>query len=334
MGRITPILPEQRRFLLRWFRVSASRVVLLIAVAGCAGDRVDARALAGRAAPAEVPRVGALAGRTGPAEVPTAGATQRLAEAPSAPGTADVTVAEGTPFVIRRVERLGSPGGGLGAFDVAYTVRPHIGAPAHPDVRARVTCQIHDLLLVVEPAPEEIFRGSGEARLATSFRPDPFDAAPGDCEVAFLYRGAPVGKACLHEAGISDGGCLADGAPRAAVSGVAMARTELAVRGGVVSASAVLTVSATRAGHAARLRCDDGGRVAAAPEPSLLPALDGIAPGTSRYVQLTAELAARIGSARSRCEVAITAGGSEIARHCLSDQRAEPGACTPALGHR
>ncbi|HSK04162.1 MAG TPA: hypothetical protein VK932_23070, partial [Kofleriaceae bacterium] len=225
-------------------------------------------------------------------------------------------------------------GGPRGAFDVAYTVRPHIGAPAHPDVRARVTCRIRELALAVEPPPDEIFRSSGEARLATYFRPDPFDAAPGDCEVAFLHRGVPVGKACLHEAGISDGGCVLDAASPAPVAAAAMTEASLSVRDGRVSASAVLTASATRAGHAARLRCDDGRHVAAAPEPSPLPSLDGMAPGTSRYVQLTAELAARIGSARSRCEVAITAGGLELARHCLSGQRAEPGACTPALGHR
>jgi hypothetical protein len=213
-------------------------------------------------------------------------------------------------------------------------VRPHLGAPAHPDVRARVTCRIGELALVVEPAPEEVFRRSAEARLATYFRPDPFDVAPGDCEVAFLYRGAPVGEACLHEAGVADGGCRDDLAPRAAAAGVAMTEVELAVRDGVLSASAVLTVETSRTGHAAHLRCDDGGRVAAAPAPSPLLALDGMAPGTSRFVQLTADLAAGIGGARSRCEVAITAGGELLARHCLSGHHVEPGACVPALGRR
>ncbi len=305
-----------------------ARAVLLIAVAGCAGDRVDVGALAGRAGSTEVPAIAAVPAASGAPDAPAA---------PATPRAVDVTVTAGTPFAILRVERLEPAGGGRpapGAFDVAYTVRPHIGAPAQPDVRARVTCRIHELALVVEPAPEEVLRGSGEMRLSTYFRPDPLATAPGDCEVAFLYRGAPVGQACLHEAGISDGGCRDLGAPLAAVTGVAMTEAELAVRDGMVSASAVLTVGATRTGHAARVRCDDGRRVASAREPSPLPALDGMAPGTSRYVQLTAELAARFGDARSRCEVAITAGGEVLARHCVSGRHAEPGPCAPALGRR
>ncbi len=292
----------------------ALRVVLILAV-GCAAERVDVGELAGRAVPAPAPAIVA---------------------APEPPARAvDVTMAPGTPFTIRQVERLDRRGGGRtepGAFDVAYTVRPHLGGPAQPDVRARVTCRVHDLALAVEPAPEELLRASGETRLTAYFRPDPFTAEPGDCEISFQYQGASVAKACLCGPRVFDGGCRDDRAPRPAVAGVEMREAELAVQDGVVSASAVLTVGAERTGHAARVRCEAGGRVAADREATPLPALDGLAPGTSRHVQLTAELAARIGGGRSRCEVAIAAGAEVLGRYCVSDRGAEAGACAPALG--
>jgi hypothetical protein len=289
----------------------------LLAVAGCAGDPAE---LAGRAAPASAPAI----------------TVQPAAAALRPPRWIDVTMAPGAPFAIVRVERLDPAGAGrpTGAFDVAYTVKPHIGQPARPDVRARVTCRIHELSLVVEPAPEEFHRTTDETRLTTYFQPDPFTALPGDCEISFQHRGASVGEACLREGGIFDGGCREDRGPRPEVTGVAMSEVELAVQDGTASASAVLTVEAARTGHAARVRCEDGARVAASAA-SPLPALDGMAPGTSRYVHFTAELAARIGSARSRCEVAITAGAGELlARHCVSGRRADAGPCAPALGAR
>jgi hypothetical protein len=294
--------------------MSSWRVALILA-AGCAADRVEVADLAGRAAPA--PRA------IGADEPERGGRMIDLAMAPQ------------TPFSIVQVERLDPAPGGQpvpGAFDVAYTVRPHIGKPAQPEVRARVTCRIHELSLAVDPAPEEVLRGAGETRFTAYFRPDPFEVPPGDCEISFHHRGAPVAIACLRGGVATDGGC--DGAPpRAPGPGIAMSEVELGVRDGIVSGSAVLTVGAARTGHAARVRCEDGGRVAAAREASPLPALDGVAPGTSRYVQLTAELAERIGGARSRCEVAIAAGRGEVlARYCVANGRAAAGACAPALG--
>lgn len=300
---------------------ACSLALIAVVAVGCGRSGTAAEGLAGHAAASSAPTPTGLSPTVGPR--------------PPASRSADVTVAAQAPFAITSVERLDAEPrerDAVGAFELAYTVKPRIGAPDQPDVRARVTCRIHEHALVVEPPPEVLRRTADETRFTTYFRPDPFAVEPADCEIAFQYRGESVGKACLRRHAIFDGSCSDDRLGRT-VAGLALTESELHVRDGTLAGSAVVTVDAERTGHAAWARCEDGGRVVASREATPVPALDGMPAGTSKYVQLTADLAERLEIARGRCELGlVAAGGEQVARFCVANHRAYAGPCAPSLG--
>lgn len=255
-----------------------------------------------------------------------------ILERPEPRRSIDVTVS-GAPISIRGVE-LAPVSRTPGVMELGYRVET---SDRSINVPARIMCRVGGYN-VVYPSPSD--GKIAGPRLASLFRPDPFNEPVQACEVAFFVSGKQVAAACYRDAALVDGACpdpTFAPPPRATKFSVELTRASLELRHGTALVSGLFTLAEPlAAGHkfAMQIRCEDSAGVASGEgELAFLP-LDSIPVGASVYGPVAIFLA-RTAEPTAECALRIVsratsgAPAEQIhARYCLTTGVVQAGDCS------
>lgn len=243
----------------------------------------------------------------------------------------------GVPVTIRGVEVVPRP-------DHSLEVTYRVDAKGPALVPARTMCRVGDRNVVY---PMTVAGKVAGPRLASLYRPDPFNQAPHACEVLFFY--APdertpwrdTGRACWQGGKLRDGACPADSFPPPVLptaGGVVLEKAALELHDSTAVVTALYTLALPLERDRrllASISCDDAtGKTSGQAAFTFLP-LEEIPPGSSVFGPLTIPLE-RTPAADASCSldifsrvrVADSSGGRRIhAQYCLTAHTVRAGGC-------